>query len=40
MLIASRRFDCYYSVLVFIRLEIWNELKFIDRDSHWYTRRV
>ena len=18
----------------------WNEVKFIDRDSHWYTRRV
>ena len=19
---------------------LWNEVKFIDRDSHWYTRRV
>ena len=19
---------------------VWNEVKFIDRDSHWYTRRV
>ena len=21
-------------------LPIWNEIKFIDRDPHWYTRRV
>ena len=21
-------------------LPIWNEVKFIDRDSHWYTRKV
>ena len=21
-------------------LPIWNEIKFIDRDAHWYTRRV
>ena len=20
--------------------QLWNEVKFIDRDSHWYTRRV
>ena len=20
--------------------ELWNEVKFIDRDPHWYTRRV
>jgi len=19
---------------------IWNEVKFIDRDPHWYTRRI
>ena len=22
------------------RYPIWNEVKFIDRDPHWYTRRV
>ena len=22
------------------RLPIWKEVKFIDRDPHWYTRRV
>ena len=21
-------------------LKHWNEVKFIDRDPHWYTRRV
>ena len=23
-----------------VHLPIWNEIKFIDRDPHWYTRRV
>ena len=22
------------------RFPIWNEVKFVDRDPHWYTRRV